>query len=226
MLELQKIRAFLNRPGIEGPQQLRGYIPCRRKSDGRGRNYIGKDGTNPGEIPWPSTGDPKGYTAMGISGVTIATGVDLGQTDEAVLTRNGLSSVFSGFLIPYLGLRKEKALQKLHAFPLSISREMADALDNAILSIHTRNIPARYNHDNPDTLFQDLPWQAQAAIFSLLFQRGTGAAGREPDIWRAFVRGDFAAASRMLCTTSRWTGAQEQYLRRRKLEGELLWEIL
>jgi hypothetical protein len=39
-IHLTHIRAFLNRPGIEGPQQLRGYIPCHRLCGGTA-NYRG-----------------------------------------------------------------------------------------------------------------------------------------------------------------------------------------
>jgi hypothetical protein len=213
-IDIKNIKAFLNRPGIEGPQQLRGYIPCDRMGGGTA-NYRGQE-----------SGDPGDFFAMGISGVTVATGVDLGQTDAETLTRGGLSGAIAASLRPYLGLRKEGAIKKLYDLPLSISRETADELDNAVLSIHARNIPARYNRDKPAAPFEDLPWQAQAAIFSLLFQRGTGVAGREPDIWEAFLLGEWAAASRMLCNASRWSGAQEQYRHRRKLEGELLREIV
>jgi hypothetical protein len=224
-IDLRSIKAFLNRPGVEGPQHLRGYIPCNRKADGKGRNYIGPDGMNPGEVPYPSTGDPSGFTAMGVSGVTVATGVDLGQTDADTLLKNGLDGSIVASLRPYLGLRSGAALKKLHDLPLQLFREPTDALDTAILSIHARNIPARYNRDKPQIPFEGLPWQAQAAIFSLLFQRGTGVAGKAPVLWTAFLRGAWHDAGVLLRDPSMWTGDQAQYRLRRKMEGELLLEI-
>jgi len=221
-IHITQIKAFLNRPGIEGPQALYGYIPCNRKSDGRGRNYVGAPGTQTKGVDFPDTGDPGDYTAMGVSGVTIATGVDLGQTDEATLARNGLDPSLVPIVRPYLGLRTYAALKKLYDLPLAISRDTADALDYAILAIHCRNIPARYDRDNPVTLFEDLPWQAQAAIFSLLFQRGTGAAGKAPKTWAAFQLGAWADASARLCNAAMWDG----YQTRRRMEGELLKEIV
>jgi len=209
-VHLAQIKAFLNRPGIEGPQQLRGYIPCHRKSGGTA-NFRG-----------PESGHPDDFTAMGISGVTIATGVDLGQTDEAWLTRYGLDVKHIAIVRPYLGLRQGAAIQKLFSFPLAVSRETADALDMTILSIHAERIPARYNRDNPATAFEDLPWQSQTAIFSLLFQRGTGVAGKAPNTWAAFVRGDWKDAANRLRNPALWDG----YHLRRRMEGELLMEIV
>ena len=218
---LREIKGFLNRSGVEGPQQLRGYIPCRRMSDGKGRNYIGPIGTDPGEVPYSSTGNPDFYRVMGVSGVTIATGVDFGQTDANTLRRSGLPESLIGAFSPYLALRKDAAIDRLFAFPLIISKCDADVLDGVILGIHAKNIPARYNRDNPSAPFAELPWQAQAAIFALLFQRGTGAAGKAPITWNAFLRGDWQAAADSLCNPSLWDGYQE----RRKLEGKLLKEI-
>ena len=212
-LHLSEIRAFLNRPGIEGPQQLCGYIPCYRKSGGTA-NYRG-----------PESGGPEGFSAMGVSGVTIATGVDLGQTDAATLERGGLDAGSVTILRPYFGLRKDDALRRLCTLPLTVSQGTADGLDTATLGIHAGVISARYDRDNPATPFEALPWQAQAAIFSLLFQRGTGAAGKEPDIWNAFVRGDWLAASAILRDAGHWMGDQAQYRLRRRMEGELLMEV-
>jgi len=209
-IHLAQIRAFLNRPGVEGPQQLRGYIPCIRKSGGSA-NFKG-----------PESGNPADFTAMGVSGVTVATGVDLGQTDAETLLRNGLDGGIVNMLRPYLTLRKDAAISKLHALPLSVSADTAHALDNVTLGIHARLIAARYNRDKPAIPFEALPRQAQAAIFSLLFQRGTGVAGKAPQTWAAFLRGDWTEASARLCDASMWDG----YHGRRNLEGELLKEIV
>ena len=209
-IHLAQIRAFLNRPGIEGPQQVRGYIPCYRTRGGTA-NYRG-----------PESGPPADFIAMGVSGVTIATGVDLGQTDAAALLRGGLDSGITCMLRPYLGLRKEAAIHKIHALPLIIAPATADALDEVMIGIHAGRIRVRYDSSRPVTPFDGLPWQAQAAIFSLLYQRGTGASDKAPNTWAALVRGDWRDASARFCDASLWVGYQE----RRKLEGALLKEIL
>ena len=74
---LTRIQDFLRRPGIEGPQRLQGYIPSHildGNKAGRNLNCTGHDAYG--------THDP-----IGVSGVTIATGVDLGQTDAATLRK-------------------------------------------------------------------------------------------------------------------------------------------
>jgi hypothetical protein len=159
--------------------------------------------------------------AMGVSGVTIATGVDLGQTDAGTLLQSGLDSGITCMLRPYLTLRKDAAIRKLHALPLAISPDTACALDEVMLGIHAGRISARYDSSMPATPFAGLPWQAQAAIFSLLYQRGTGASDKAPKTWAALVRGDWRDAATRLCDASLWDGYQE----RRKLEGELLGTI-
>lgn len=68
---LNEIREVLHRPGFEGPQQLRGYIPCDLRTGGTANYYGGPN--------------PERYVPMGISGVTVGTGVDLGQTDATTL---------------------------------------------------------------------------------------------------------------------------------------------
>ena len=209
-IQLARIRAFLNRPGIEGPQQLRGYIPCHRTRGGT-INYRG-----------PESGPPEDVTAMGVSGVTIATGVDLGQTDADTLLRGGLEAGITAMLRPYLGLRRDAAIRKLHARPLTIAPDTAHALDSAMLGIHAGRISAHYDSFGPAVPFAGLPWQAQAAIFSLLYQRGIGASAKAPKTWAALTRGDWRDAAARFCDASLWDGYRE----RRRLEGELLKEIL
>ncbi|MEG6503236.1 pesticin C-terminus-like muramidase, partial [Desulfovibrio sp. 1214_IL3152] len=73
-IETARIRAFL--ATVEGKQQTQGYIPCDLVGGGTA-NY--KGGPN-----------PERYRPMGVSGVTVGTGVDLGQTDAATLVRIGV----------------------------------------------------------------------------------------------------------------------------------------
>lgn len=219
--QLDAVRAFLRRPGLEGPQLLRGYIPCTRNADGRGRNYIGPCGGQPCAVPFAAQGPPDRFTAMGVSGVTIATGVDLGQSGADELARAGVPVGIVNMLRPYLGLKRDAALQKLHALPLCVAPEVAEALDGAVLSLHASRIAARYRRDNPKTPFEDLPAEAQAVIFSLLYQRGSGAADKAPRTWDAFLRGDWQDASRRLRNPDLW----DAHKNRRRLEGEHLRRI-
>ncbi|MDE5878712.1 MAG: hypothetical protein K2G99_01590, partial [Desulfovibrio sp.] len=84
---LVEIEEFLRGPYCEGPQQLRGYIPCKLTTGGTA-NYRGGP-------------DPERYIPFGQSGVTIATGVDLGQQDAPTLLRLGLLAGSVHPLRPY-----------------------------------------------------------------------------------------------------------------------------
>ena len=205
MLDVSRLRAFLNRPGLEGPQQLRGYVPCALTSGGS-RNYTGYDA-------------PDGYVPMGVSGVTVATGCDLGQ--QTAQSLDGVGRDLLRKLAPYLGKRKRAALAALHALPLALTGMEADRVDTVVMSRYIRLSAARYDRDAGAEAFASLPWQAQAVIHSLLFQRGTGSPKNYPHTWKALVGRDWSGASERLRNGALWTGYRE----RRRLEGELLREV-
>ena len=208
MIDMRKIAEVLNRPGFEGPQQLRGYIPCNLSGGGTA-NYYGGD-------------HPERYIPMGISGVTVGTGVDLGQTDAASLAGMGVEETLIERLRPWLGRRQRDAVNALHAAPLVLAAADADALDAAMLGHHVKKISARYDRDAGAGAFAELPWQAQAVIVSIQYQRGVNSPYKYPNTWAALVRRDWADAARRLKTGSFWTGYQQ----RRALEGRLLEELL
>lgn len=206
-VHLNAIRDVLRRPGFEGPQQLRGYIPCNLTTGGTA-NYYG--GAN-----------PEHYSPMGISGVTVATGVDLGQTDAAALGDIGVSPGIVNDLRPYLGQRKAVAVAVLHRQPLTVSRDAANGLDAAMLTHHISKIAAYYDAASGDGAFAGLPWQAQAVIVSIQYQRGVNSPRKYPNTWKAFVNQDWRDAAARLKNGSLWSG----YQNRRRLEGQLLEEI-
>lgn len=207
MIDMQKIADVLHRPGFEGPQQLCGYIPCDLSSGGTA-NYFG--GPN-----------PERYEPMGISGVTVGTGVDLGQTDAATLWGMGVPEALTTLFRPYLGKQDVAAVYALHAAPLSISMSEADALDAAMLRHHVQKISARYDRDAGAGAFAELPWRAQAVIVSIQYQRGVNSPSKYPNTWAALVRRDWADAAARLKNGALWEG----YRQRRALEGDLLREL-
>jgi hypothetical protein len=205
MIALQKIRAFLNSDYIEGPQQLTGYIPCNVVGGGTA-NYRG--GKN-----------PERYIPMGASGVTIATGVDLGQTSASELAGMGVGVEIIRDLEAYLGAKKIKAVTALHSRPLTIPQSAADALDNAVHGAHAKYIAKRYNRDAGDGAFEALPWQAQTAVFSLLYQCGcTGGPAKSARLWQAFINGRWSEAASCLSDP----GIFASYRNRRLKESDLL----
>lgn len=207
-IHIDKIAEVLRRPGFEGPQQLRGYIPCDLTTGGTANYYGGPN--------------PERYVPMGISGVTIGTGVDLGQTDAATLGGMGVNPGIVSQLRPYLGQRQAAAVAVLHRLPLTISQDVADELDAAMLNHHISKISAYYDAATDPGTFASLPWQAQAAIVSIQYQRGVNSPRKYPNTWKAFVNQGWADAAYRLGTGRFW----DDYQNRRRLESELLKELV
>ena len=188
-----KIHNVLRCPGFEGPQQLRGYIPCDLSTGGTANYYGGPN--------------PERYIPMGISGVTIGTGVSPGIVNQ---------------LRPYLSRSKAAAVDALHRLPLTISQAVADELDAAMLNHHITKIADYYDRAvGLPGRFATLPWQAQAVIVSIQYQRGVNSPRKYPNTWKAFVNQDWQDATARLKNGRLWSG----YQKRRALEGKLLEEI-
>ena len=202
---MDKIKEVLAR--FEGKQQLRGYIPCNLNTGGTANYYGGPN--------------PERYAPMGISGVTIGTGVDLGQTDAATLQKLGVPEAMTTLFRPYLGKHDVAAVYALHAAPLSIGKSEADILDTAMLHHHVNKIAARYDMDAGAGAFESIPWQAQAVIVSIQYQRGVNSPSKYPNTWKAFINRDWADAASRLKNVRLWTGYQS----RRAAEGDILEEI-
>lgn len=220
MADMAFITDFLTK--VEGPRQARGYVPCNRISDGKGRNYIGAVGVPPCGVQYPATGDPSGFRAMGASGVTVATGCDLGQTDISTLKAYGLTDEdLLCKLDPYIGLKKSAALQRLFHLPLLLTVTEASTLDRAVHGGYLARY-VRPAHDKASRVaFDDLPKEAQAVIFSCCYQKGCGGVRRDwPKLWKYLTTQDWARASRELQYGFR------QYAGRRKVEGQLLAQLV
>ena len=204
MIDYEYISAFLAK--VEGKCMRRGYIPCHLARGGSA-NYIGDL-------------DPAGYIPMGASGVTIATGCDLGHRSAKEFSRWGLDPDIIQLYQPYLGLKKKAALEQLHQFPLTISLQSALETDRATHRgyLHEHVLPVYARHSS--LAFEDLPRQAQAVIMSLCFHLGpTGASTGAPITFNALARGDWETASHELKTGFR------RYPGRRRMEGQLLEEL-
>ena len=211
-VDISYISDFLNRGFVEGPRNTVGYIPCwiagtdRKKS----ANYFGKFDQSPSR-----------YEAMGASGVTIATGCDLGQTDIPSLKNYGVSDALISKLSPYIGLKKSQAIAKLHEQQLRISEDEAAELDHCVHGGYLkRYVEPAYNKAS-SVAFADLPKQAQAVVFSVCFQKGCGGVRRDwPKLWGYLTTQDWKNAAHELRT------GFKQYVGRRKVEASVLEELL
>ena len=143
---------------LEGGQKLDGYVPeCTPKSviNTNNKACYGKDAGS----------------AIGVSGVTISSGFDLGQQSEGDLKKYHLPPDLIKKLKPYLGKRKEKAQHILQSQPLSISSTEARLIDmkikDAIAHQLQHNFKSKFKVD-----FFSLPKEAQTAAFSFYYQNG------------------------------------------------------
>lgn len=121
------------------------------------------------------------------SGVTIGTGVDLGQMSPASLSALPISEGLKDKLRPYCGLRKAAAVDCLAGQPLSITRDECTELDRAIQAGHLAQVAAAYDAAQPPKPFAQLPERAQTVIASVAFQYGSLRV-RCPRFWAASVR--------------------------------------
>lgn len=185
---------------VEGPCVTEGYIPCR-----------------PGNFYGRAYQDPSMYVAFGVSGVTIGTGVDLGQTDAATLRGYRAPENLIVTFAPYIGLKASRAILKLSQLPLKIPSKDAILLDAAVHSGYlARYVIPAYEKASGKS-WDTLPDRAAAVIFSCCFQKGCGGVRRDwPTLWRHFCNQDWAAAEHELIT------GFKQYTSRRQTEGRWL----
>ncbi len=154
------------------------------------------------------------------SGVTIATGFDLGQRAEGDLKNMGLSSALIEKLKPYLGAKKEEAKKLLEKTPLIISASEAEAIDKAVKSGHVSSVRLKYDSvAGQKKNFLDLPAEAQTVIASVSFQYGANLDVAAPKFWKAVTAQDWAEATKLLKDFG------DVYPTRRKKEAALLDKI-
>lgn len=191
---------------VEGGPVTQGYIPCYKKSGGT-FNYKGQ-------------GNPNDYIAMGASGVTIATGFDLGQYKLESLLNWGMPHDLATIYAPYLGKKKEQAISLLHDKPLSVSSQLALQTECIIISGYVNDLITPFYNKNSTLSFVTLPKHAQAAITSLCYHLGCyGAKNKAPITFKWLTQGEWKKAAHELINGFR------NYAGRRAKEGRLLLEI-
>lgn len=176
---------------FEGKGITRGYVPSRN-------------------------GEP-----IGASGVTIATGLDLGQQTRASLEAMGIPSALINRFSPYLGAQKKEAQYILAKYPLTLTREEVETVDAAV---HTKYIDETAELFGRDA-FAAAPKEVQAVATSLHYQFGTPYRKASPALgnaWASMQRGDYARAAAQLRDPAGWSKPHQQYLKRRQAEAGLL----
>jgi uncharacterized Zn-binding protein involved in type VI secretion len=139
----------------------------------------------------------------GRSGVTVATGVDLGQISlDELKGRRGLAADLTKRLLPYVGkIRGRDAPEELLRHrPLRISSEEADQIDEAWQRPLLKAAISEWDRRGPSVEFRSLSSAQQTVLFSRTYHQGAGM----PDtaiaqaFYRAAQKGRWAEAEQLL----------------------------
>lgn len=198
-IEVDFIRSFLAKWET---RQLKGYIPCHK------RNFYG------GVYTVERYGG-----VVGASGVTIGTGVDLGQNSVAEMRARKIPEELIKKFVPYFGKSKMDAVRALETAPLSISDAECEQLDKAVHSFFILYSEKCYNKESK-LQFSEIPKEAQAVIVSLRYQMGSPNRSKGyPHTWKLLLSGDWKGAAYEL------ENGFTRYENRRADEGKLLEKI-
>lgn len=195
--------------------------------DGEFRAH-GHGGCGPGEqrVDWDFIEAREGNTTtgyvptangapLGRSGVTVASGLDLGSHSASDIRALGLSDNLTAKLSSYAGLKGADAMAQLASAPLHISAADASDINQAT---HTRtlgNLVVRYDAFVGDGAFYRLPREAQTVLSSVSFQYGN-LEQTTPVLWSKVINQDWSGAVREL------KDFRDSYPSRRALEADLL----
>ena len=171
----------------------------------------------------------RGYVPMqqgrvlGNSGVTIGTGVDLGQHSRDALEKMGVPASITGVLVPYLGLRKEDAVSRLKASPLVLATDAVAALDRAVIGHFITRMEKRFDktiHEIASApcpgFFAERPREVQAVLVSLAYHLGFGGF---PRTYALLASGQYTRAIAALRNSAAWN---HRYMYRRREEAALI----
>jgi hypothetical protein len=164
--------------------------------------------TTAGYVPTDKAGN-----VLGHSGVTIGSGVDLGSRTEQSLRDIGVKESTISTLLPYLGKKKEAALQYLDSNPVTLSDDDTTQLNKSVKQMELENVRRQFNKDS-DTDLADLTPAQQTAITSLLFQYGSSKG--IPTAWGHATQGRWGDFKKEL------ENFGDKYPTRRKKEAGLL----
>lgn len=169
-----------------------------------------------GYIPYNNDG-----TIAGNSGITIASGFDLGQHSAADIDQIGLPATTAAALKGYVGLKGYTAEAYLYTHPTVYITPAEGALINSWAHSETliRTAAAFDNGTSPGAFYQ-LPPQVQTAIADAAFQFGSLAYTKNADMksfWNHVIAKDWSSAINDL-----ETAARKGYAERRAREADLI----
>ena len=166
-----------------------------------------------GYVPQDRRGNP-----IENSGVTIATGLDLGQQDEDSLRRMGLSDELISIFRPYLGLKRSEAQRFLLDNPLRLTAEQATFVEESLMSHDFERMSDLWNstqREEDGIRWDQLDPEKQTVMLSVFRQYGN-LPRRTPKFWRSATQG------RWNDTVSELRNFGDKYKTRRNKEADLL----
>tara|TARA_Y100000782_G_scaffold114006_1_gene148716 strand:- start:2691 stop:3248 length:558 start_codon:yes stop_codon:yes gene_type:complete len=120
------------------------------------------------------------------SGVTIATGFDIGQRSREDLERMfPAQQQLIEKLLPYCEQHGEHAAMILNLMPLKVTRDEALLIDECVKCESINHLVEKYNQHS-GTKFEQLPEAMQTVIASVAFQYGD-LSKRCPNFWRTAI---------------------------------------
>lgn len=148
------------------------------------------------------------------SGVTIASGFDIGQRSEnELVTAFDLDLCLK--LIPYANKTKHSACEQLAELPLNISQEEANIINAFSHSDAQTRLVKEWDASNTYCAFEALSEECQTVVASIAFQYGNLRI-KTPNFWHQVTLGDWQGAYENL----RHFG--DKYPSRRNKEADLL----
>lgn len=151
------------------------------------------------------------------SGVTIATGFDLGQRNEYDL-RNLPQPIFTK-LYPYLTVTGYKAKELLSRYPLKVTEAEAELIDKVSHEEVVTNFLLDWNRADAKIPFEYLDINLRTAALSVAIQYGD-LPSRTPNYWRQITSCNWEAAYYNLMDF------KDDYPTRRRLEATLVGKVL
>ena len=127
------------------------------------------------------------------SGVTVATGIDLGQQSKGSLFALQLNKELLVKLLPFVGIKGSAASELLKILCLHLTEEEALSLDTAVIERDLKNLVTLFNRDTAEVKFQALPKEFQTVIYSVKHQYGN-LVFRTPQFWRQVTNNDWYEA--------------------------------
>ncbi len=123
------------------------------------------------------------------SGVTVGTGVDIGQLSVADIEALGIPQELKQKLKPYAGLIRQDAVYFLNNHPLHLTEDEASILDEVITQKTIDELTHRYNAAAFGKSFSELPPEARTVIADIAYQYGSNLAQRMPNFWSDVTEG-------------------------------------